>query len=101
MSTVTYRRDEIATIAEERRAELRALAARPDSEIDYRDIPPLTDEQLEEFVPRAFYRPIKKHTSMRLDADILAWLKHRSNGKGYQAYVNAILREAMLRERMS
>jgi uncharacterized protein (DUF4415 family) len=86
-------------MTEEHRAELRALAEMPDSEIDYSDIPQLTEEELEQFVPRAFYRPIKKHTSFRIDADILAWLKHRSNGKGYQSHVNAILREAMLRER--
>jgi uncharacterized protein (DUF4415 family) len=30
-----------------------------------------------------------------VDADVLAWLK--SQGKGYQTRINAILREAMLR----
>jgi len=34
---------------------------------------------------------------VRIDADVLAWLK--SQGKGYQTRMNAILREAMLRSR--
>ena len=33
---------------------------------------------------------------MRIDADVLLWLK--SNGKGYQTRINAILREAMLQQ---
>ena len=32
----------------------------------------------------------------RIDADVMAWLKEP--GKGYQTRLNAILREAMLRE---
>ncbi|EJW84555.1 cytoplasmic protein [Wuchereria bancrofti] len=44
-----------------------------------------------------FYRPVKQQTSVRLDADVLAWLK--SQGKGYQTRMNKILREAMLNER--
>ncbi|WP_439333727.1 BrnA antitoxin family protein, partial [Stenotrophomonas maltophilia] len=29
-----------------------------------------------------FYRPVKQQTSIRLDADVLAWSK--AQGKGYQ-----------------
>ncbi|EEK3571854.1 BrnA antitoxin family protein, partial [Salmonella enterica] len=43
-----------------------------------------------------FWRPVKAQTSVRIDADILEWLK--APGKGYQTRLNAILREAMLRE---
>jgi uncharacterized protein (DUF4415 family) len=43
-----------------------------------------------------FYRPTKTSTTMRLDDDVLFWL--RSKGKGYQTRVNAILRDAMLHE---
>lgn len=39
------------------------------------------------------YRPIKKPLSIRLDSDIIAWLK--SYGKGYQSRINTILRQAM------
>ena len=34
------------------------------------------------------------HSAMRLDADVIAWLKKR--GKGYQTRVNSILRQTML-----
>ena len=39
---------------------------------------------------------MKQQTSIRLDADVLAWLK--SQGKGYQTRMNEILREAMLED---
>jgi uncharacterized protein (DUF4415 family) len=68
-------------------AELEALARKPDSEIDYSDIPPVEDMS-------QFYRPIKEMTTIRIDADILAWL--RSQGKGYQTKINASLRREMI-----
>ncbi len=34
--------------------------------------------------------PEKKHVSIRLDADVLEWMK--SQGKGYQSRINAVLR---------
>jgi uncharacterized protein (DUF4415 family) len=40
------------------------------------------------------YRPVKQSVSMRLDADIVAWLKQ--SGPGYQTRANQILREKML-----
>ena len=40
-----------------------------------------------------FYRPPKKSVTMRLDADVLEWLK--GYGKGYQTRVNLLLRHAM------
>ena len=74
-------------LTSEQQAQLAALAARPDDEIDYSDIPPLTN--LEQF-----YRPVKEMTTVRIDADVLHWL--RSQGKGYQTKINAILRKEML-----
>jgi uncharacterized protein (DUF4415 family) len=43
-----------------------------------------------------FYRPVKKAVSLRLDADVIAWLKR--DGKGYQTRANRVLREKMLKE---
>lgn len=48
------------------------------------------------FRDRALYRPVKRSTAVRLNADVLHWLKGK--GKGYQTRLNAILREAMMRE---
>ena len=75
-------------------ASLKALAARPDSEIDFSDIPEITDEQWKTAVRGHFYRPVKRQITARVDADVLAWLK--SQGKGYQSRINAILRREML-----
>jgi len=40
------------------------------------------------------YKPIKKTVQIRIDADILEWLKEA--GPGYQTRANTILRQAML-----
>jgi len=62
-----------------------------DEEIDTSDIPEVADWR--RAVVGKFYRPIKKSLTIRLDADVLAWLK--SQGTGYQTRINAILRGAM------
>ena len=96
MNTVEYRLEELPPLSAQRKAELMALAERPDSDIDYSDIPPLPDSFWERAVPSPFYRPEKTtRTSVRIDTDVLAWLK--TQGRDYQARLNAILREAMLR----
>ena len=95
MKMVRVKRSELPSITEELKAELKALAARPDSEIDYSDIPPLDEHFWGRAAPNPFYKPVKTHASVRIDSDVMAWLK--SQGKGYQTRMNAILREAMLR----
>jgi uncharacterized protein (DUF4415 family) len=44
-----------------------------------------------------FYKPIKKPVTLRLDADVLAWLKKQ--GRGYQTRINRALRKLMMEER--
>jgi len=77
------------------KAQLKAVAEKPESEIDFSDIPPLNDDFWKNAVRNPFYRPTKKSTTVRVDSDVLAWLK--GQGKGYQTRINAILREAMIR----
>ena len=77
-------------------AEIAALRAMLDSAIDTSDIPPLTDTFWKGAVSNPFYKPTKTVTTVRVDSDVLAWLK--SAGKGYQTRLNLILREAMLKE---
>jgi len=79
------------------RAELRRVAQLPDSAIDYSDIPPTSEADWSHGVPGHLYRPLKKQVTLRLDADILAWAR-RQGARGYQSRLNAILREAMLRD---
>jgi uncharacterized protein (DUF4415 family) len=66
----------------------------PDEKIDYSDIPPLTDRFWKRAVRNPFYRPVKQQLTVRLDADVVAWL--REQGKGYQTRINALLRAAKM-----
>jgi len=78
-------------ISRKQRRELKALAALPDDKIDLSDIPEVRDWS--NAVVGRFYRPIKKSLTIRLDADVLAWLK--ASGRGYQTRINRLLRVAM------
>ncbi len=90
---VVYRREPRTPLTEEQRAELKALKGRP---IDLSDAPELPEEAWKNTVRGKFYRPVKRAVSLRLDADVLAWLK--KDGEGYQTRVNQMLRERMLAE---
>jgi uncharacterized protein (DUF4415 family) len=85
---------EVIRIIWARRAEIRELAAMDDSAIDFSDIPPGLDWTNAK--RGRFYRPVKQSTTVRIDADVLHWL--RAKGRGYQTRLNAILREAMRRD---
>jgi uncharacterized protein (DUF4415 family) len=78
-------------------AELDALAAMPESEIDTTEMPPITDWS--QAVRGPFYRPIKRPLSLRVDADIVDWFQ--SQGSGYQTRMNGALREYVERHRKS
>ena len=82
------------TLTSKQQKELAALAALPDDQIDTSDIPELPPSAWEDAVRGRFYRPVKQAVSMRLDSDVIAWLRKR--GKGYQTRVNSILRQSML-----
>src|ERR1700733_1577940 len=84
-------------LGDTRKGELVELAKRPDCELDFSDIPELTEKFWQNAVPNPFYKPVKKQVTLRIDADILAWL--RQQGKdGYQSRLNAVLRQVMLED---
>ena len=62
-----------------------------DADIDYSDIPPLDRTILQKAT--AAWPPVKKQLTIRLDADVLDWLK--GHGRGYQTRINRILRVVM------
>ena len=76
------------------RKELAALAAKPEGEIDFSDLPATQRKDWQGAERGKFYRPIKQQLTVRIDADVLEWLK--SQGSGYQSRLNDILRNAML-----
>ena len=85
---------DLPPLSEAQHAELAALEATPDSDIDFSDAPALSEAFWQNAERGRFYEPIKQQVTARLDADVLAWLK--SAGRGYQARMNAILRRDML-----
>ena len=91
---VRHTLESLPALTKAQRAKLKALAARPDNEIDTSDIPEMTDEQWKHARRGHFYRPRKHQITARVDADVLDWLK--AQGKGYQSRINAILRREML-----
>ena len=90
---VSYEPTPGEALTDEQIAELKALERRP---VDTSDIPEVTDEEWKNAVRGRFYRPIKEAVSMRLDADVIAWLK--KDGAGYQTRANKLLRELMLKD---
>jgi len=74
-----------------------ALSEVPNDEIDLSDIPEWTAEDFKKSVPfRSLWKPRKEQITARIDADVLLWLK--SHGKGYQTFMNKVLRKEMLEE---
>ncbi len=79
------------------KARLEALAELPDSEIDTTDIKEWSDGDFSKAVPfHSIYKPRKEQITIRIDTDILLWLK--SHGKGYQTLLNDLLRKEMIEE---
>lgn len=73
-------------------ADLERINAMSDDDIDYSDIPAVTD--FSGFKRGVFYRPEKQTVTIRLDADVVAWFKGAE--PKYQTAVNRVLREYML-----
>ena len=94
--TVKYELDlaKLPPLTGAQEAELKALAAMPNSQIDHSDIAPLADDFWHNATQNRLYKPLKQTTTVRVDADVLLWLKEQ--GKGYQTRINDILRDAML-----
>lgn len=72
--------------------ELKRLAKLPDDKIKIDDEMPIITNW-SHATRGKFYRPVKKLISIRLDMDILEWLKHTN--KKYQTQINEICREYM------
>lgn len=77
--------------AEKGKTDFRMLDTMQDSNIDFSEIPELS----EEFFNSSFQiQPKKEQLTIRIDVDLLEWLKNY--GQGYQAKINNILRAYML-----
>ena len=76
-----------------RKRKLARLAAQPDSQIDFSEIPPLTEKFWKNAVRNPFRRRAQQQLTVRLDADVVAWLQRQ--GEDYQSRLNGLLRKAM------
>ena len=94
--TRKVKRTALSPLTPSQRAQIARLAKKSDKTIDSSDIPPLTEQFWQNAVRNPFYRPVKQQLTVRLDADVVAWL--RQQGKGYQTRLNGLLRNAMLRD---
>jgi uncharacterized protein (DUF4415 family) len=70
------------------RTDWNRVDAMTDTDIDTSDIAPLGTDFFKNAA--VVMPPAKKHVSIRLDADVLDWMK--AQGKGYQSRINAVLR---------
>ena len=77
-----------------RKRKLIQTAAKADADIDFTDIPELTEDFWKNAVRNPYYRPVKQQLTVRLDADVVAWL--RQQGRGYQTRLNQVLRDVMV-----
>ena len=69
-----------------------------DTQLDHdADAPQLPPEFWQRAKVGKYYRPIKSQISLRIDNEVLDWLK--SKGKGHLSRINEILRDRMLNER--
>ena len=73
------------------KSDLARIDRMKDAEIDFSDIPALDKSFLKKATTA--WPPVKKQLTIRLDADVLTWL--RGHGKGYQTRINRILRVVM------
>jgi uncharacterized protein (DUF4415 family) len=78
-------------LTREQRRQIAAVAKKNDAGIDLTEMPEVVDWSGAEI--GKFYRPPKKPVTIRLDTDVVEWLK--SHGRGYQTRVNHLLRHAM------
>lgn len=94
MKKININKGGFPPLTDEQKRRLETLAKQPESDIDTSDIPELSADEWNTAVKGRFCKPTKQPATVRLDSDVLAWLK--SQGRGYQTRLNAILRQAMI-----
>jgi uncharacterized protein (DUF4415 family) len=81
------------------------LETMTDEEIDFSDIPPLTESQLRAMRPTAELIPelvqaTKQRITIRLDSNIIQFFRQKAADAdtNYQTLINAVLRDFMVRD---
>ena len=85
-------------MTDQQKAELAALAAMSDDEIDTSDIPEVTDWSNAK--RGVIYRLTKQRITLDLDAEVIAWFKSNAQTDiDSQTLINLVLREHVRREK--
>jgi uncharacterized protein (DUF4415 family) len=74
----------------------RRLYEERERSLDHAEVPQLPPALWAKGAIGKYYRPLKSQISVRVDKDVLDWL--RSKGEGHLTRINAILRKQMERE---
>ena len=84
----------------QQRAELEALEAMPDDQIDYSDIPEMTEAEWSKAKRGVFYKPDWQDITLRLDRNVVDWFEEQAETpeEAHQA-INQALVEHMRRVR--
>jgi uncharacterized protein (DUF4415 family) len=85
-----------AEFTPEEQAELDAIDALPENEIDTGDIPEAPRENMMTGERGRYFRPNKTSITIRLDADLVDWFKTHAENGGYQTEINRVLRRHMI-----
>ena len=85
------KRGHMKRLASSHSRDIATIAAKTDDSIDFSEMPEIVDWSGAEI--GRFYRPSKRSVTIRLDDDVIDWLK--SYGRGYQTKANLLLRHAM------
>jgi len=72
--------------------QLARLAAMRDEDIDFSDIPEITEAQWAT-ARRGTSRPLKQPVTIRLDVEVVDWFKEHAGDKPYQTEINRVLRQ--------
>ena len=87
-------------LTEEQRAELEALEAMPDDQIDYSDIPEMTEADWSKAKVGMFYKPDWQDITLRLDRNVIDWFEERAETcEEAQRDINQALMEHVRRVR--
>ena len=88
----------VSDMTDQQKAELAALAAMSDDEIDTSNIPEVTDWSNAK--RGVIYRLTKQRITLDLDADVIAWFKSNApTDIDCQTHINLALREHVRREK--
>lgn len=83
------------SISHKSKTDLNRIDTLQDKDIDFSDCPEITPEMFAKTIVRKGLKlvPRKAQITLRMDADVLEWFK--TQGRGYQTRMNALLRAYM------